>query len=346
MDKIKTKREDEIINSFKAFQKNEYNKDEVLSELLKLEEEAVKLIYNGEHSDFCNLKLRDVYKHMEQMSIERYGAVIDEVSTFRRDCFSLHNMIKAEISGRKGEMKAFRILSNLKCRNIILKNVELSNGSKRTEIDAVVVTSKAIFIIEVKNTGKDIFISEEGVYYRVSEYMSRDCNIKEKVETKEELLISAFEKAGISDANVEKIVVFTNDNIEVQNRCGYVNVAFLDLLPAIIEDYVGDELYSEELMAAFAQAIDIGRCHERYPVDESITNFKKSFSIAMSTLEMAEYDEISDNSKSMEGQRQEKNIWSIIGQVASSPYVREISYVVAEIVFAAISKKLSSKHVA
>ncbi|MDO4486373.1 MAG: nuclease-related domain-containing protein [Bacillota bacterium] len=346
MNKIKTKREHEIINSFKAFQKDEYNKDEVLSELIKLEEEAVKLIYNGEHSDFCNLKLHDVYKHMEQMSIERYGTVIEEVSAFRRDCFSLHNMIKAEISGRKGEMKSFRSLNNLKCRNILLKNVELSKGRKRTEIDAVVVTSKAIFIIEVKNTGKDIFISEEGIYYRVSEYMRKDCNIKEKLETKENLLSSVFENAGITDVNVEKIVVFTNDNIEVQNKCSSINVAFLDFLPILIEDYAGDNLYSEESMTAFAQAIDTGRCHETYPVDESIKNFKKSFSIAMSTLEMAEFDETSDKSESMEVQRREKNIWSIIGQVASSPYVREIGYVVAEIVFAAISNKLSNKHVA
>ena len=75
--------------------------------------------------------------------------------------------ISAEFSGNAGEQKVFRALDNLGCQNSVLHNVELEFDGRRTEIDAIVFTNHAIFIIEIKNSKKNIFIDENGEFYRI-----------------------------------------------------------------------------------------------------------------------------------------------------------------------------------
>ena len=79
----------------------------------------------------------------------------------------LCNLIKAEISGNRGEYKAFKTLEYLQSQNKVMRNVELSHGETRTEIDALVITPKCLTIVEVKNTSKNnLLIDEDGNYYR------------------------------------------------------------------------------------------------------------------------------------------------------------------------------------
>lgn len=342
-------RANEIMNTFTSFTKNNYRREEVLSEMFKLEEEAINFTFNGTHVDQGNLKLHDVTKHFEQMSIERCGRVIEEVNEFRKSSFALHNLIKAELSGHKGESKTFRSLNNLKCRNTVLKNVELSDDDNRTELDAVVVTAKGVFIIEVKNTAKDIFISEDGVYYRVSEYMRKDCYIKSKMELKEMLLRKALGDSGKADVNIEKIVVFTNDNIEVRNKCESLKIAFLNLLPELIDDYAGEDLYNDADMHGIVDAIEAAKCAEKYPADEVVDAFKRNLAVAMATLELAEEEEIPEEFSvraKAETPGRGINFWAAIGKIASSPYAKEIGYAVAELALSAVASKIVNKRVA
>ncbi|MBQ6416842.1 MAG: hypothetical protein IJJ65_11405, partial [Butyrivibrio sp.] len=46
-------------------------------------------------------------------------------------------------------------------------------------------TPGAVTIIEVKNTAKNIFLDENGDYFRTGEYLRWDCNIAEKMTLKE-----------------------------------------------------------------------------------------------------------------------------------------------------------------
>ena len=61
----------------------------------------------------------------------------------------------------------FRKLEYLNSPNIVLRNIELSDGALRSELDAIVITPKCLTIVEVKNTGKDIFIDENGNYFPI-----------------------------------------------------------------------------------------------------------------------------------------------------------------------------------
>lgn len=60
------------------------------------------------------------------------------------------NLIKSEFSGNAGERKAFWSIDTIRCKKTVLKNVEFRNGEHRTELDGIVFTVKAIFVIEVR----------------------------------------------------------------------------------------------------------------------------------------------------------------------------------------------------
>ena len=71
----------------------------------------------------------------------------------------------------------------------------LSEEDQRTEIDAVLIGHKGAFIIEVKNTKRNIFIDHDGSYYRTGQYLRFDSNIAERLHSKEELLKRALSNA-------------------------------------------------------------------------------------------------------------------------------------------------------
>lgn len=132
------------------------------------------------------------------MNAERGGIVTEGLRAFERDCKYICNLIKAEISGNRGEEKAFESLSRIRGEHTVLRNIELSNDAMRSELDAVVVTRNGAFIIEVKNTSKNIFIDAEGNYYRTGEFLKWDSNIGEKMRIKKELLRIVLDVQGLT----------------------------------------------------------------------------------------------------------------------------------------------------
>lgn len=343
-------RKKEILNSFKAFSDEKYHKDEVLSELFKLQDEAVQLTFNDMHAESGSLNLHDVCNHFEQLSLEKLGIVTDEIEELKNASYAIYNLIQAEISGQKGEEKAFRFLKQLKCKKEILKNIELSDGFSRTELDAVVVTSKGVFIIEVKNTAKDIFISEDGSYYRTGKYTRKDCNIKSKMDKKEKLLRRCLMEEGLDYVNIERILVFTNDNIEVVNKCESIKICFLALLPTLIDDYTEDEIYSDGMIKQIAQTIDYSRKSEMYPVDKEIARFKEAFAnaMAMAVLEVTEIEVVTEeeNAKVTSFTSRKVDAWGMLHKIISSPYAKEVGYAVAELALNFAVKKIIEKRVA
>lgn len=66
--------------------------------------------------------------------------------------FDLLFRTPAEAAGRKGELKAARIIRSVLNENdVLINNVSISVEGKETELDNVVINNCGIFIIEVKN---------------------------------------------------------------------------------------------------------------------------------------------------------------------------------------------------
>lgn len=148
---------DDIMTSIRAFTKERYRKSELLDEMPALQAEIVRLTFNDDHATTSDLRIWDVERHLEQMNEDCRHPAEEELQCFKDGSKTLCNLIKAEISGNCGERKVFRKLEYLNFPNIVPRNIELSDGALRSELDAIVITPKCLTIVEVKNTGTVLF---------------------------------------------------------------------------------------------------------------------------------------------------------------------------------------------
>ena len=302
------KRVNEIISQITAFSKDTYTRSEYLLELLKLQKELIDLTFNAEHAENCDLRLWDVERHFRKMNEERGHVADDELARFVNGSKVVCNNISAEFSGNAGEQKVFRALDNLGCQNGVLHNVELEFDGRRTEIDAIVFTNHAIFIIEIKNSKKNIFIDENGEFYRIGNSMHHDCNIADKMDEREALLRKALERAGMDYLKIFKIVTFTNPRIDVECKYHYIKVCPSNYLPSFIERFTSNQWYSYEDICTMMEAVTEVKCPEEYQMAIDRTEFKKDFAILMAKLEAAEEADNEPEIVHEETKEPEKNI--------------------------------------
>lgn len=288
---MESNRHNEIKSKIKAFSKEAYRNEELLGELFQFQQEIVNLTFEESHAENMNLRIYDVHQHLEAKNQE-LGAVSDEdIQKLKVYCKEFSSMIGREVAGNSGEKRVFKTLENLNVENIVLQNVELASENSRAEIDAVVITPKAVFLIETKNSTHDMIIDARGNYFRAHGFMDFDYNIAEKVNVKEHLLqqaIKAVESSGdIKNVKIIKLVVFANSKMHCDNRYKYLKECYLSNLPHIINEYIGPDAFSLEDMDAIASAIKGAECKEAYPVNFDFDGFKDCFADIMVSLERA-----------------------------------------------------------
>ena len=279
----------EIESKLTAFRKESYMKKDVLPELFTLQEEIVSATFNSAHAENSSLRLWDVERHLSQMN-EDCGHVADELlSSFSKQSKQFSEMIKASISGGKGESKAYKSLQTISRKHRLIRNIELKSDDHRTEIDIIAVTDNTVFLIEVKNTSKNIVIDEKGNYCRVtySGELAFDKNIGEKMNEKEYLLREVFKNVGIDNIQIKSLVVFTNSSINVTNNYEYIQECYLSQLPHIVNNAMGEYTISDKQILKITQAILDAQCKEAYPVEMDMNVFKTTFATLLATLEQA-----------------------------------------------------------
>lgn len=271
-----------------AFSEKRYDKKDMLNEMMALQREMVQVAFDGTNND---AKIWDVTRRLKEQNETLHHAADPELDAFEQQAKTFANLVKAHISGIRGERYVQQRLDTLKGYQSILRNVELCSGDARTELDFIVITCKGICILEVKNTKKNIFISEDGDYYRTGTYMCYEYNLREKMELREQLLRDVLQDAGVCNPNIYSMVVFTNNRIEIQNRCPQIHPVFLDQLPSAIYNVGGWNLYSTNTVENMTYAIRQAQSHETYAPDMDMQAFKESFVAVIDALETAKQNE-------------------------------------------------------
>ena len=280
----------EIMNQITAFEEEKYDKKTLLIELLKLQKELKTIVFNDERAEDENLRIWDVAKQLEILNEERGNIANDEVENAVNQCKYIGNMIARLITGGVGKKKVFFELLNLKCPKAIIKNIDLAYEGVSSGLDEVVVTSKGVFLIEVKNTGKDIYIDSEGNYYRNgNEILAFDCSIGAKMKYKKQLLENAAGEL-LKDKEIHMLLVFTNSDIKVENNYKHIKHCFLNQLPNLIEGYDGEDIYSEKEIKNLVKAIESAQVYEEYPLTIDVNKFKYDFSKLLAVLEFGEIE--------------------------------------------------------
>ena len=287
----KTERKATIENRISAFCSNEYSAKDFFNELMKLQSEFAEITFKGEKP---KAKIQEIRKHYEQMNIERGHIADAEFEKFFHSSFDFQNEIKGMLSGKKGENFTANTLNKLNANHEIIRNVELESDGAKTELDYVVVTSKAIFILEVKNTSRDIIIDNDGNYIRVGKHMHLEYNIREKMDLREKMLRELLNNVGINNVNIQSFLVFTNNRITVSNYCNNISTTFLNQLPYLIDNYNGWTLYSQDTITEIKESVEKSIFEHMYSVNDDIYRVKEDFVNLVSALEI-EYD--ADNKK-------------------------------------------------
>ena len=284
---MNTARIDELVTSMKSFSRTAYHRTEVLPELLALQQEFVTATPWGIGVDASGYKLYNVANRLVELNDQCDGIATEAVESFIEGSKRICDLIRAEISGNRGETIAFNSLSSLSSPHYILRNIELQDSTGRTEIDILVITPKAIFIIEVKNTSRNIFIDPDGNYYRTGDYLRWDSQIAEKTKSREYFLRQVLLGIGIDAPNIINLIVFTNPRIEVCNKYRALTTCFPNMLSFMIEGYKGEQRYNEESMREMMMAVERSRHPECYPSELNIPKIKLDYANALATIEQA-----------------------------------------------------------
>ena len=199
------------------------------------------------------------------------------------------------------------------------------------------ITPSAVTIVEVKNTSKNIFIDENGDYYRTGEFLKWDCNIAEKMAVKEELLRRILTEAGFGDMQMRSIVVFTDNRIEVQNKYRLIKTCFVSQLAYIIEGFHGNRTLSEEEMESAENSIKAAECKEAYPFELDVTQYKRDFATQMAVLEEASAKvEVSDTEQE-EVKESRDTVWMVLKRFLKTRVASTAGYAAAAAALTIIS---------
>ena len=324
---------EEVVNGFVSFQKTKYCKADIEAELRAFLKELLSLVFDEEHILNSNLKIWDAFNQLSAENEEKNGIATELLEVLREDCKMFNNLIRAEISGNWGENQVFHRLTALKGKHSILRNIELSDGCRKTELDFIVFTEKAQIIVEVKNTKKDVFIDETGDFYRKGEYQNFDCNIKGKMDYREKLLkammFDTLAERG-KESNIVKLVVFTNNRIEVRNKCNGLQTCFLGELPYLIDEYDGEKIFTEEDIIAMSEVISDSAESNEYELEMDMQKFKADFARVLVTLES--YDEQQEYEAVPVQEEPEIPYFLTKGYAGNQKIIKTAAYVVAGLI--------------
>ena len=280
-------RVNEILAELDAFDKEAYEKSQLLPELMKLQ---VQMAEKTLGKDAAKNKIYDVYNYFKARNAACGNTQAELLKKFKQESSVFCEMIKGEISGGIGEKKAYKSLQTAGGCRRLLRNVELAHGDHRTEIDIVAVTNSGIFLIEVKNTARDIVIDEKGNYCRITSNgrLVLDKNIGEQMNEKEYLLRTTLANAGIKDVVIQSLVVFTNSGMSVENRYPYIRACYLGQLPHEVTGGVARGRISDRTVIAITKAITDAQDNGVYQVEDCIISLKTTFATLLASLEADE----------------------------------------------------------
>ena len=332
----KERRFDEMMSAMTAFSKDRYQKSELLNEMFALQQEIVDLTFADEETHKTSLRIWDVEKYLSSLNQECGNVADKELQKFEEESKAFCNLIKAEISGNRGEARAFRKLEYIRSKNILLKNVELSDGERRTELDVIVITPSAITIVEIKNTSKNIFIDENGDYYRTGEYLKWDCNIADKMDLKKELLRKVLGDSG-KNIQIRSIVVFTDNRIEIQNKYTDIRTCFVSQLSYIIDGIRSCHNLTEEEMGRLEEQIRHAECRESYPFEFDVAQYKRDFATLLITLEYASAKATETDHKKEVVKEKRSNTWEPLARMLASQFAGHAGRVAAALMITHMS---------
>lgn len=268
-----------LLSSLKGLSNDVYSREELLPQMDQLEKEMAMMVFEDGldiPSEYVHMSY--IMKHLHIMNNEAGNVADDELKKLSRLASIFSNHVRAQQSGMTGENKVEQYLGYMKSNHIVLRNLQLSDGMHNTEIDFLVLKQGVATIVEVKNSRRDVYIDENGDMYKTGRYENFDSHLGAKMDFRAEIIKQLLKDAGFENMRIEKVVVFTNNRIQIKKDYRGLRVCFLSRLPHLIDDYYGTGViqFTKHLqqMADYIQSKDL---NEYYPFEMDVQEFKEAF---------------------------------------------------------------------
>ena len=290
MNEVMRKRIETEVENFKTFKTQMVSKANREREMRNFQKEKVMRVFGEEQVGNYRLNIREVYEQLARKNAELGGVADDLLEEYEKECKQFGKLARKEICDNYGEKLVLQRVKTLNGTKQIVRNLQLGNENGTTGLDMIVFTTKAIFIIEVKNTKKNIEISENGTCYVLGEHKCYDCNIKEKMDFREQLLREVLTETMREESKKYKIVklVVNTNKVKLQNKCNGLQICCLGQLSYLINDYSGSDRYTEEELTAMAEALKDVKHNREFEFEMDMQKFKEDFATLLVTLEAAE----------------------------------------------------------
>lgn len=268
-----------LLSSLKGLSKDVYSREELLPEMDQLEKEMVQIVFeDGLDIPAEYVHMSYIMKHLHEVNNEAGNVADQELKKLSRLASIFSNHVRTQQSGITGEDRVEQYLGYMKSNHVVLRNLQLSDGVHNTEIDFLALKQGVATIVEVKNSKRDIYIDAAGDMYKIGRYENFDSHLGAKMDFRAEVIKQLLKDAGFENMKIEKVVVFTNNRIQVQKDYRGFRVCFLSRLPHLIDDFYGTGViqFTKHLqqIADFIQSKDL---NEYYPFDMDVQEFKEAF---------------------------------------------------------------------
>ena len=268
-----------LLSSLKGLSNDVYSREELLPQMDQLEKEMAMMVFEDGldiPSEYVHMSY--IMKHLHIMNNAAGNVADDELKKLSRLSNVFSNHVRAQQSGMTGENKVEQYLGYMKSNHVVLRNLQLSDGMHNTEIDFLVLKQGVATIVEVKNSRRDVYIDSNGDMYKTGRYENFDSHLGAKMDFRAEIIKQLLKDAGYENMRIEKVVVFTNNRIQVQKDYRGFRVCFLSRLPHLIDDFYGTGViqFTKHLqqMADYIQSKDL---NEYYPFEMDVQEFKEAF---------------------------------------------------------------------
>lgn len=252
----------------------ELTAQELTDQFLGFSEMMVRLVMDGENLE--SVRLDEIIFRMEAAAREK-GLVYDkEVRQAIQSLREINKNLKISVAGRKGEERVQHVMNYVTRPDFAtFSNVYIADGESETELDSVILTREGILILEVKNTKKDITITEDGRLLYANQECYHEIGIHQKMKNKRKLLKKKInrilEEKGLDiPICIDSYVVFSvpkEMHIKITDCCQKEPWCFKGSLPFRIDGYHGGDLCTEEQFAQMAEVLgEFGVCQKRFPV--------------------------------------------------------------------------------
>ena len=250
------------IKKSQAFSAENMTLQECTKKLMTLQHDVLEII--NRETGIGKTRLSQAAEALERYAATKGLSTDSRVTEGIAALRAISAQIAIAIAGQNGENDvACAIKSAHRTDKVFFRNVNVTDGSRSAELDAVLITDAGIIIIETKRTSKNIEITREGyMKYDGIKAKSRR-TLCQQMNSQRYLLkksiISAMRSQGLKiPVVIDSFVVFvtpSNRNITVDDNCRLEKWCCKTELSDVIERYFGQVHYTHEQVLKLKEII-------------------------------------------------------------------------------------------